>query len=153
MTILHGYPATEPDRAQGQSSCRAEAQTTVVWWYPAFLWRVRHTMMLPHPDDQDYATCYCLERHVSSSTTAFHQVLAHRTALFVLKEGTIMEQPFEHDVTEDLADDSPRSSAEETFGDHGDMGTEGLAGEDDFGDAMEGFDDSVETEFFCRRWL
>ena len=41
-----------------------------------------------------------------------------------------MEQPFEHDLMEDLADESPLSSAEEAFDEQEGMEAEGFAGED-----------------------
>jgi hypothetical protein len=60
-----------------------------------------------------------------------------------------MNQPFEHDLMEDLADESPRSSAEEAFDEQADMEAEGFEGEDAFSDEMHGFDAGVEEDLLA----
>jgi hypothetical protein len=60
-----------------------------------------------------------------------------------------MEQPFEHDVMEDLADESPLSSAEDAFDEQAGMEAEGFAGEDAFSDEMHGFDAGVEADLLA----
>src|SRR5687768_7997818 len=60
-----------------------------------------------------------------------------------------MEQPFEHDLMEDLADESPLSSAEEAFDEQEGMEAEGFAGEDTFSEEMHGFDAGVEEDLLA----
>jgi hypothetical protein len=60
-----------------------------------------------------------------------------------------MEQPFEQDLMEDLADESPLSSAEETFDEQAGMEAEDFAGEDALSDEMPGFDTGVEEELLA----
>jgi len=60
-----------------------------------------------------------------------------------------MEQPFEHDLMEDLAGESPLSSAEEAFDEQAGMEAEGFAGEDAFSDEMHGFDAGVEEDLLA----
>ena len=60
-----------------------------------------------------------------------------------------MEQPFEHDLMEDLADESPLSSAEEAFDEQAGMEAEGFAGEDTFSEEMHGFDAGVEEDLLA----
>jgi hypothetical protein len=60
-----------------------------------------------------------------------------------------MDQPFEQDLMEDLADASPRSSAEEAFDEQTGMEAEGFAEEDALSDEMPGFDAGVEEDLLA----
>jgi len=61
-----------------------------------------------------------------------------------------MDEPFEHDVMEDLIDKAPHASADEAFDEPASMEAEGVAGEDAFADEMQDFEAGAMDELLAK---